>query len=96
MEIGADRLREALNGDREFRIHARYWNTQFRIVTDTQTLLVKLVDGSVATVDPGATRLTAGTSNLPEPMSNGPRCWHRCRHRFSRTTTARCCTTASG
>ena len=55
MEIGVDRLREALNGDREFRIHARYWNTQFRIVTDTQTLLVKLVDGSVAAVDPGAT-----------------------------------------
>jgi len=55
MQIDADHLRDALNGDREFRIHARYWNAQFRIVTDTQTLLVKLIEGNVVAIDPGAT-----------------------------------------
>jgi len=55
MEINVDRLRDALNADPEFRLQARYWNTQFRIVTDTQNLLVKLSDGEVVTVDAGAT-----------------------------------------
>lgn len=55
MQIDANALQDALNSDREFRIHARYWNAQFRIVTDTQTLLVRLIDGIVATVDAGAT-----------------------------------------
>ena len=32
MEINEDRLRDALNVDPEFRLQARYWNTQFRIV----------------------------------------------------------------
>jgi hypothetical protein len=55
MQIDADHLRDALNEDREFRIHARYWSAQFRVVTDTQTLLVKLIEGNVVAVDPGAT-----------------------------------------
>jgi hypothetical protein len=55
MRINADRLREALNADPEFRLQARYWTTQFRIVTDTQNLLVKLFGGEVVTVDPGGT-----------------------------------------
>ncbi|MHA6782138.1 hypothetical protein ACVGOW_14290 [Pseudonocardia saturnea] len=55
MEIDADRLREALNADREFHLQARYWNTQFRILTGTQQLLVTLSDGEVTSVDPGAT-----------------------------------------
>jgi len=55
MEINADQLKTALNDDPEFRIQARYWTTQFRIVTDTQGLLVKLIEGEVVDVDPGAT-----------------------------------------
>lgn len=55
MEINADRLRAALNADPEFRLQARYWNTQFRVVTESQNLLVRLRDGEVVTVDTGAT-----------------------------------------
>lgn len=55
MEINEDHLRDALNADPEFRLQARYWNTQFRIVTDTQNLLVRLADGEVVSVDPRAT-----------------------------------------
>lgn len=55
MEINADRLRAALNADPEFRLQARYWNTQFRVVTESQNLLVRLRDGEVVTVDAGAT-----------------------------------------
>ncbi|MBJ8346954.1 hypothetical protein [Antrihabitans sp. YC2-6] len=55
MEIDAELLRNALNNDPEFRIHARYWNVQFRIVTDEQSLLVKLIEGNVVAVDPGVT-----------------------------------------
>ena len=55
MKINEDRLREALNTDPEFRLQARYWTTQFRIGTDSQNLLVKLADGVVVSVDPGAT-----------------------------------------
>jgi hypothetical protein len=55
MKIDADRLRNALNADPEFRIHARYWTVQFRIVTDEQNLLVKLIEGDVVTVDAGVT-----------------------------------------
>ncbi|GAA3230924.1 hypothetical protein GCM10017691_24360 [Pseudonocardia petroleophila] len=55
MEINEDRLRDALNADPEFRLQARYWNTQFRIVTESQNLLVRLADGEVTAVDAGAT-----------------------------------------
>ena len=55
MEINSEQLRDALNADPEFRIQARYWNTQFRISTDRQNLLVKLIEGEVVTVDPEAT-----------------------------------------
>ncbi|KXF52655.1 hypothetical protein AXA44_09590 [Rhodococcus sp. SC4] len=55
MEINANDLKDALNGDPEFRLHARYWTTQFRVGTDTQGLLVKLFEGEVVNIDPAAT-----------------------------------------
>lgn len=55
MKFDPDACREALNGDPEFRLQARYWTTQFRVVTDDQSMLVRVVDGQVAHVDPTAT-----------------------------------------
>lgn len=55
MNIDAIDLKNALNGDPEFHLHARYWTTQFRIGTDTQGLLVKIFEGEVVNVDPAAT-----------------------------------------
>ncbi|MGW5239201.1 hypothetical protein ACWEOW_09750 [Monashia sp. NPDC004114] len=55
MKIPVDGLREALNGDPEFALQARYWTTQFRLTTDSQSLLVTLRDGVVTSVDSLAT-----------------------------------------
>jgi len=48
-------LRQSLNDDPEFRLHARYWNTKFRVTADGRSLLVQVVDGVITDIDTGAT-----------------------------------------
>lgn len=55
LDVDPGAIRQALNDDPEFRLQARYWSTKFRVVVDTRALLVRVIDGVVTDVDPGAT-----------------------------------------
>jgi len=50
MDTSFSKLQEAANGDPEFRLAARFWNTTLRLEMGEEALLIRVENGQIAEV----------------------------------------------
>jgi hypothetical protein len=61
-------LQEALNGDPEFRLAARYWNSRIKLAVGEQPYFVTVVDGVVVDATDVATGFDPYTIEIGGPV----------------------------